>query len=222
MAERVVVLQHEQAAPAASLGDWAQARGFELDILEAGEAWDVFDFDASVAFVATLGSPDHSYDDTLPWLARELEVLARAHTSGVPVYGICFGAQTLARSLGAPTRLAEEAEIGWYEVETEDPTDVPAGPWLFWHEDRFDLPTGAELLARTRVGPAAFRAGRSVGVQFHPEATPEAVEAWIDSSGHSVEPAILEELRRGFATDPDGARDRAWRLYDAFLSGLGR
>jgi GMP synthase-like glutamine amidotransferase len=222
MPERVLVLQHEPAAPAASLGEWARERGFEVEVLEAHEEWEVPDLSDSVAFVASLGSPDHAYDDEVPWLARELEVLARAHAAELPVYGICFGSQSLARSLGAPTRLADEPEIGWYEVEARAPEEVPKGPWLFWHEDCFELPPGAELLARTPAGPAAFRSGRSVGIQFHPEATPKALEDWIDHSGAAVDPAVLEGMRRGFEVDPEGTRERAWRLYDAFLAGLRR
>ena len=176
----------------------------------------------SVAFVTTLGSDAASYDDDVPWLERELEVLARAHASDVPVFGICFGSQALARSLGARTRLADAPEIGWYEVESRSAELVAPGPWLFWHRDRFDVPPGAQLLATTDAGPAAFWLRRCFGVQFHPEVTPDAVDQWIEAVGDKLAPAIRDDLRRGFADGQADVRDRAWRLYDAFLAGISR
>jgi GMP synthase (glutamine-hydrolysing) len=215
---RIVVLQHDQSAPAASFGEWAAARGFEIDVLMAEDAWVAPQLD-SVSFVVSLGSGSASYDDALPWLDRELETLTRAHASAVPVFGICFGSQILARSLGAQTRRADAPEIGWYEVDTSNPAAIPRGPWLFWHEDCFELPQEAELLAKTSAGPAAFRVGASIGVQFHPEVTPELLEAWISESESDLEPAVRKSLRRKLGAESAGARERAWRLYDAFLLG---
>lgn len=220
MSERVVLLQHEPAGTPGSLGDWVRARGFEIELLMAGNEWSMPDLD-SVAFVASLGSRYASYDDSLPWLARELDVLRRAHDQDVPVLGICFGSQSLARALGARTQLAEVREIGWIEMDSGSPDLVPPGPWLFWHEDRFDVPADAQLLATTPMGPAAFRAGRSLGLQFHPEAEPDSVEEWIEILDDQLSPAQGEDLRRGFA-DPELVRARAWRLYDSFLENIAR
>ncbi len=44
------------------------------------------------------------------------------------------------------------------------------------------LPPGAELLAENPSGPQAFRHGRHLGVQFHPEVTPAIIDAWIAGS----------------------------------------
>ncbi len=221
MPERALVLQHEPNAPAGNFGEWAEARGFELEVLMAADPWEVPDL-ADVAFVAPLGSPDHSYDDGLPWLARELDVLAAARESGTPVCGICFGSQALARSLGAETRLAEEPEIGWYELELSTDLELPAGPWFFWHEDQFDIPPGAELLASTPRGPALFRSGKDWGIQFHPEIHAEALESWILSAGGDLDEETRARMRHNLETEAGAAKQRAWRLYDAFLADLRR
>jgi GMP synthase-like glutamine amidotransferase/catechol 2,3-dioxygenase-like lactoylglutathione lyase family enzyme len=215
---RVLILQHEASAPASSFADWARSRGYAVEVLMAGDGeWADADF-SSVAFLATLGSASASYDDGVPWLARELELLEQAHSSDVPVFGICFGSQILARSLGAHTRLAPSPEIGWFEVELTDGAPIPPGPWLFWHIDQFDVPPGAELLARTAAGPAAFRAGHSMAVQFHPEATRESLEAWIESSGADLDPAVLQGLSDGHAAERPVYAERAFELYDLFLA----
>jgi len=219
MAERVLILQHEASAPPGNFGEWALERGFAVEVLMADDRWEVPDL-SDYAFVGSLGSPEHSYDDELPWLARELDFLAAAHASETPVCGICFGSQSLARSLGAETRLADAVEVGWLDLDLSAEIAIPAGPWFFWHEDCFAVPESAELLATTPRGPALFRSGRSWGIQFHPEVFPKALEAWIVLSGGNLDEATLASMRRNLETEPGPARERAFALYDAFLAGL--
>lgn len=218
--DRALILQHHPTAPPANFGAWAEARGFEVEVLMSDDRWEVPDL-APYAFVSSLGSADHSYDDALPWLGRELEFLAAAHETETPVCGICFGSQSLARSLGAETRLNDVVEVGWLDVALEASMDLPRGPWFFWHEDRFAVPEGAELLASTALGPALYRTEKDWGIQFHPEVEAEALEHWIESSGGELDAATLAGMRRNFETEPDEARERAWALYDAFLADVG-
>jgi GMP synthase (glutamine-hydrolysing) len=212
---RAAVLRHERAS-VGSVGEWAAAREIEVLDLEASGDWAIPSFE-EIDFVISMGSASASYDDGVPWLARELEMLRAAVAAEVPVLGICFGSQALARTLGASTHLATEHEIGWVEVETFAPELIAPGPWLFWHEDSFAVPDGAELLARTPVGPAAFRAGRNLAVQFHPEATPAALTEWLEMFKDHLKPEEADRLRDGMALDPDAAIARAMRLYDLFL-----
>jgi GMP synthase-like glutamine amidotransferase len=215
MAGRALILQHERAS-IGSVPEWAEARGFAVEALLATDDWaapDLEPFD----FLVSMGSASASYDDAVPWLARELELLAAAQRTETPVLGICFGSQSLARSLGAVTKLAVREEIGWFEIETLVPGEIPAGPWLFWHEDSFEVPAGGELLATTPVGPAAFRHGRNLAVQFHPEATPAAMTNWLDAFRDELDPDISASLQAGMDAEPDAIVARAWDLYDHFL-----
>lgn len=119
-----------------------------------------------------------------PYLLRERQLMADALARGVPVLGICLGAQMLARVLGAPVRRAPVRELGFKPVRltqagTTDPLLGAFGrsACVFqWHEDTFDLPKGAELLAAgDTVTNQAFRHGdRAWGVQFHFEVNQEA------------------------------------------------
>jgi GMP synthase-like glutamine amidotransferase len=128
--------------------------------------------------------------------------LRRAATADVPVLGLCFGGQLMARALGGQSFRAGRSEIGWLPVRTNDPELIAEGPWFQWHFDTFTLPPGARLLAETDVGPQAYLIGRSLGLQFHPEVTPEIMDAWVQSYRHEldadgVDPdALLEETRR--------------------------
>ena len=97
--------------------------------------------------------------------------------------GLCFGGEALAAVLGARVERSPVPELGWREIETDDPEAIPPGPWLEWHFERFTTPPGATEIARTGDATQAFRLGPHLGVQFHPEATVEIVEGWAEHDG---------------------------------------
>jgi len=140
-----------------------------------------------VAGAVVMGGPMNVDEvERFPALAAEREWLAAAVGRGMPVLGICLGAQLLARALGAEVRPGEGQEIGFAPVEVSDPTDpvlgalAPSTEVLHWHGDVFDLPDGARSLASSaQTEHQAFRAGNAWGVLFHPEADFALVEAWL-------------------------------------------
>ena len=219
MSGRALILQHERSS-IGSLPEWVAARGFEPVVLMADEEWSPPN-PAAFDFLVSMGSASSSFDDRVPWLARELALLDDALAADTPILGICFGSQALARALGGVTRRAVREEIGWLEVETAAPELIPAGPWLFWHEDSFEAPAGAEVLAHTEVGHAAFRHDRHLALQFHPEATPAAMHEWLADFSEELGPADVAELRRGMETEGEAIVARAWSLYDRFLAVAG-
>src|SRR4051812_14304186 len=102
--------------------------------------------------------------DVHPELGIEREWLAEAVRRGLPVLGICLGAQLLARALGSEVRPGEGPELGYAPVEVLVPDDpilgglAPSTTVLHWHGDVFDLPEGAEHLARSaKAEVQAFR-----------------------------------------------------------------
>ena len=175
-----------------------------------------------VELVVSLGSDWHVYDQAVsPSVEREAAYLRSAIDAGTPVLGICFGAQVLSHALGGEVRAdAGGGEIGWYVVESDDPT-IPEGPYLQWHADVFTTPPGAVELARSPVGPQAFSYGSAFAVQFHPEVTPPVLERWA-SGGRStlqqrgIEPGTLVAEAQHQAS---AAQGRAHALVEAFLTG---
>jgi GMP synthase-like glutamine amidotransferase len=157
-----------------------------------------------------------------PWIGEELNLLREAVHRGVPVLGICFGAQAFARALGGDVHKADRPEVGWNKVQTDAPDLIPEGPWFMWHSDGFTIPSGATLLAYTDVCPQAFALGPHLLVQFHPEVTPELLESWMhedvsDFERTGTDPAaVLEETTH---RQPE-ARRRAGALLDRFLQGV--
>ena len=220
---RALIVEHERATPGGLVYDWlddydAQVEELRIDVDE--REVDPTEFD----LIVPLGSEFAAYDDSVPWIEREKRLLERAAAADVPVLGICFGGQLLARVLGGSCFRAEGSEIGWLPVRTHDPELVPEGPWFQWHFDTFTAPEGATVLAETNLGPQAFVIGRSLGVQFHPEVTPAIMEDWVrvyrhELDGDGVDP---DRLLQETYDRADSARVSSRRLLDAYLERIAK
>jgi GMP synthase-like glutamine amidotransferase len=209
---RLLVVEHDPDAPAGLLGGWATADGLAVATvrLHAGDPLPPSDAcDAAVV----LGSEQTAYDDAVPWLAAELAFVDRLLAREVPVLGICFGAQVLARVLGARLYRLAEPEIGWVRVTSKHP-GLAEGPWPSWHIDAFDLPAGAAELAVNEVCLQGFTVGPHAAVQFHPEATRPIVASWLANA----DPPPGREVTDPLFTGADGAWQQASANAGTFFS----
>jgi len=220
---RALVIEHDPDVPAGLVDEWLVGRGSVADLHQI--ATDARDPDpCAYDLIVTLGSEAAAFDVTVPWIAREQRLLRDAVAADVPMLGICFGSQILARALGGRGLRAERAEIGWMAIESSDPSLVPAGPWLQWHRDTFTPPAGATVLANSPAGPQAYTIGRSLGVQFHPEVTPEIVADWVAGSRDELDRERVDAdrmLADARALDADN-RARAIALFDVFVDRVAR
>lgn len=197
---RALFIAHEADVAPGYIGDAAAARGFAV------ERFDVWTADppdpTGYDLIVPLGSAESAYDDRVAWLAGEIDLVRRAVASGIPVFGICFGAQLVARALGGEVRPAARPEVGWFAVDTADDDIIAPGPWLEWHFDTLTPPAGAVTLAWSASSVQAYQHGRVMGVQFHPEVSPEILADWIAGSRDRLAAidvdadAFLEETRR--------------------------
>jgi GMP synthase-like glutamine amidotransferase len=184
------------------------------------------------AAVIPMGGNAHAWEaDRVPVLASERRFLADAVDAGVPVLGICLGGQLLASAVGGEVHAADEPEIGWLDITpTDDARDDPvfrvletsAGVYQ-WHNDVFEPPSGARLLARSAASPnQAFRVDgtHAWGVQFHPETTPELWELWI--ARHPVEVkesgVDIDALRAAVNAGARKSLSFCTALFDAFIN----
>jgi GMP synthase-like glutamine amidotransferase len=202
------VVEQQADAPAGLVGEWATARGARIDVVRVSELEEWPD-PLTVDGVVALGSDRSVHASTDPWIAPQLDFLRAAHEARVPVLGICFGGQALAAALGGTVTAAPQTEIGWIDVDGDDGY---GGSWFTWHEDAFTVPPGATELARAASGPQAFALGRSVGLQYHPEVTEAIVDGWLATGSDEVPDP--EPLRRETARRAQGARERAFALFD--------
>jgi len=176
---RVAVIRHHDIDSAGFIADAFEARGAEFDVHLFPDGGSLPGFDGA-DHIVVLGAVS-SVNDPDPWIAGELDWLRAADRAGVPVLGICFGAQALCAALGGRVEAMERKEIGWFVVDTADPEVIPAGPWLEFHGDRCLLPAEATVLARNEAAVQAFRIGRHLAVQFHPEVDGPQLKRWLDA-----------------------------------------
>lgn len=100
---------------------------------------------------------------------------------GVPVFGICYGQQTMVEQLGGTVESGHTREFGRAYVDVKDKSPISEGLWTqgaheqVWmsHGDRVTkLPEGFRVIGESEGAPFAFIANdakRFYGVQFHPE-----------------------------------------------------
>src|SRR5690349_20720891 len=112
---RVLVIQHETMTPAGLLTSWLAEQQASVDTLRIDEDARLVD-PRRYDLVVSLGSELAAYDDSIPWVSREVFFLEDTIEADVPVLGLCFGAQMLARVLGAEAHRAEKPEIGWVRI----------------------------------------------------------------------------------------------------------
>ena len=173
-------------------------RGFDLrplNVFESAPDFKNFDPPAldEVDLIISLGGPQ-SANDCYPALRSERSFLVEAMASGVPVMGVCLGAQLMAKALGGEVGPTGGYEFGlrkmWITREgSRDPVfgklRVPLVPTL--HGEAFTIPPGATELAfgymlcrdgQFRRQSLAFRFGLSYAFQFEPQLTLDELRVW--------------------------------------------
>lgn len=217
---RALILQHEDPTPPGHVTGWLAEHGAEVVVyrIDLGErAVDPRAYD----LIVSLGSEFAAFDDAREFVQREARLMEDAVEADVPILGLCFGGQLLARVLGGKGFRAT-SEIGWLPVRSREPDLIPEGPWFQWHFDSFTVPEGATLIAESDAGPQAFVSGRSLGLQFHPEVTVDIMDEWVRAYRHEldaegVDPdALLEETRQRASE----SKRMAWRLFEGFLGRI--
>lgn len=187
---RALAIVHQADAGPGVFADAARRQGWQLQewsIIDRGSPADaVANFQAVMVFG---GAVNADQEAAHPWLRNEKQLLAALLARGMPLLGVCLGAQMLAEAAGAPAQRASEPEIGWVEVEVNDAgaTDPIIGPLsprvraFEWHSYEFPLPAGAVALARSSACLQAFKLGEVAwGIQFHAEVTATDAHHWID------------------------------------------
>lgn len=226
---RVLEIRHDDDPVDDRVHAHLAAAGYAVETLRPYAGDPLPDVDASVAGAVVHGGPFAVYEEErFPFLRAEHRLIRQCLDRDVALLGICQGAQSIARVLGAPVGPPDHGrhEYGFYEIrptaEGVDTGFLP-GPLVVCqaHFHTFGIPDGGVRLAESDDYPnQAFRVGERVyGLQFHAEQTPTGFRRWSDApwTDHAAPGAQppAEQERLMVAHDPAQA---AW--YAGFLAGL--
>jgi GMP synthase (glutamine-hydrolysing) len=188
---RVLAFRHAEEEDLGSIRPILEARGVEVECVDLYAGAPLPDVSRAAGLIFMGGAM--CANDGVEFLCRELELIGDAARRGQPVFGVCLGAQLIAKALGGKVYASAMQEIGWSSIQlTESASSDPLFSRLAstvevfqLHRDTFDLPAGSVWLARSEACPhQAFRAGENIyGVQFHPEMTPQMCREWRDVLG---------------------------------------
>lgn len=185
---RIVLIRHNDDPDDDRVVTFFRAKGLEPEIRKPFKGEDLGDVDGSVAGSVLYGGPFNVFEeDKHRFLHDENRWIEQCIRRDVPLLGICQGAQSIARVLGAPVgpKPGEPYEFGYYEI-----TATEAGRAYFpdslvvaqAHFHEFGIPAGATRLAASKMfARQAFSYGpRTFGFQFHAEQTPRCFRRWQD------------------------------------------
>jgi GMP synthase (glutamine-hydrolysing) len=197
MRPRVLCVLHQRHSITGQVGVALRQLGVQVQtvrpLLGQRLPRDLHGFDGLIVF----GGPMSANDDHLPGIRVELQLIERWLAADRPLWGICLGAQMMARVLGSPVFVhpEDQVEIGWYPVRPIGRGRQFLGGLSHvyqWHREGFEMPKGAERVAIGAVDSAfreqAFMLGQhALGTQFHPEMHPRMMHRWLTRAGHMLE-----------------------------------
>ncbi|GAA1396836.1 type 1 glutamine amidotransferase [Luteococcus peritonei] len=202
---RITVLQPDPVVPLERFDAWLRT-GVRITLIDLATK-DVPNLETIGDGLVVLGGT-MSVEHDARWVQQVKDLMADAQAIDMPVLGICLGHQLLAEALGGEVSVADErgpeegpVVLDWLPGASEDPVLGEAArsgaPMPMSHHDAVvRLPEGAVELARSTSHPnQAFRLGSAVGVQFHPEASPELMQFWWAREHGKKSTAMLDRMR---------------------------
>ncbi len=228
----VLILKNVAAEGPGTIEDFLRDSGVRYRVVEMDreDPPDTSEFDALVIMGGSMSVNDAA---VYPYLLKEDGLVKEFLEKEKKVFGVCLGAQVIAKALGARVYPGPGQEIGWHEIELVD--DGLKDPLMgrlalhpqtgefqkrfnvfHWHGETFDIPGGAERLAKSALyANQAFRYGRNVyAFQFHIEAGKDMVHEWLKD-----EPVDIALIDSETAKIHDEYQERAFNYYRAFFLG---
>ncbi|MBK7250172.1 MAG: gamma-glutamyl-gamma-aminobutyrate hydrolase family protein [Gammaproteobacteria bacterium] len=235
---RLLVLQHVPSEPLGVLDPLLRAAGLRIRYVNFARHPAAQVEIARYAGLVVLGGPMNvDQSDRHPHLLHEIEVIRAALDRGIPILGICLGAQLLAAALGARVHPNPVREIGWYPLAASGAAEGDPlfrhlhdqSPVFQWHAYTFTEPAGSIHLASTEsCRNQAFRYGDcAYGLQFHLEVDRPLIQRWLRQSGmqHELDALGGEAHARRVEEQTTAHLERsqamATALFGSFIERIG-
>lgn len=229
----VLLLKNTAAEGPGTVEDFLRDKGIFFKIVDCATE----DIPGSREFdtLVMLGGPmSVNEEEVYPYIRKEMALVKEFVAEGKRIFGICLGAQIMAKALGAKVYRGPEKEIGWYDIELTDEgirdplmkelavySRPKAGDFgtrfkvFHWHGETFDIPEGAVRLAKSALYPhQAFRYGEGAyAFQFHIEVRKEMIYEWLKN-----ESVDMNQIRKQTEAMYDDYLGRAMNFYKGFFA----
>lgn len=228
---RVQIFQHVPFEDIGSIRHWLEKHNADISytrFYKSPELPQITDID----FLIIMGGPmSVNEEEKYPWFVREKVFIKQVIESGMPVLGICLGAQLIANAMGEPVFQGEHKEIGWYPIEAvennhsknvfqfPDMLDV-----FHWHGETFYLPTGTVHLARSAgCENQGFQIGTNViGLQFHLEMETDNIESMLENCSDELVKGQYIQNVQTIRSLTSSACKKTNKIMDQILEYLAR
>jgi len=116
-------------------------------------------------FLIVLGSPNSTAVGYVCESAPgEVDLVKRFIATGKPYFGICYGAQILAKAIGGEVARREIKNIGFKEFDAKTQI-VDSGSWMLWHEDIY-LGSNNKIFTNCNISIVKLIRARNISSAF--------------------------------------------------------
>lgn len=216
---RINILQHTPNEKAGSILEWVKQRHHDVYTYHPYQFGKLPTADKTDMLVI-LGGP-MSPNDKLPWIKQEYELVSSLLDKKIPMLGVCFGAQLIAKILGGKVVKAPAKEVGWAPVylQTNIIPNIPEKALvLHWHEDMFEIPEKARLLFSSDhvKNQGYIYQNNVIGLQFHFEPFDDNVKEIVVNDYPYINGSVLNQTKDEIIQRrvPKENRDIMFKLLD--------
>ncbi|MFC6323745.1 type 1 glutamine amidotransferase [Companilactobacillus baiquanensis] len=183
---RINILQHTPNEGPGAIKDWAHLHGYEIYVYHP-YVFGILPSAQETDMLVILGGPMSPNDD-LDWIKKERDLIKQLLKDDIPMFGACYGAQQITKTLGYPVGKSPAKEVGWAPVylQTHEIPEIPEKLMaLHWHEEMFEIPKEAELLFSSDLlkNQGFVMNHRVIGLQFHFEPQEDDLKEIVVNDG---------------------------------------
>lgn len=230
----VLVIQPDEQVPLGRFSTWLEHYGAAVTVIQPFRGDEIPSELTADGLIVLVGPMTVHCLDQYPWLADIKALFHRAAEAEAPTLGICLGAQLLAVAFDGEVTsnspIGPEigvVDIQWTAASAKDALVGDLSPSFratsFHYDGISALPNQAVLLGRgARYPDQVFRLGQAVGVQFHPEATPDLFHNWCvaDAVQRPKLAEFFEQQARDVAAVDDQIASQTSELAHNFVKAL--